>query len=160
MTYDKRVTPFAAWIVIVAVGCGPDLPETVPVTGKVMSKGEPVTNAQIGFVPQSESPDARPALGTTGEDGSFTLRTYVAPGAEANGAMIGDYKVTVQKTDVPVDPNKLAEMFRKSPNYVPPALLPAQYASPTTTPLEVSVTEDGENVFTLEVDEQKKGKNL
>lgn len=156
MKTTVRLASLATSFALGLAGCGPELPETVSVTGKVVSKGQPIANAQIGFIPQSEGGETRPALGTTAEDGTFTLRTYVAPGAEADGAMVGDYTVTVQKTDVPIDPVKLQEMFRKRPQYVPPALLPARYGSPNTTPLKATVIADGPNEFTLEIEGEVK----
>lgn len=152
MKSTASLTAAAASLAFCFSGCGPGLPETVAVTGKVVAKGQPIANAQVGFVPRSEGEEIRPALGTTDEEGQFTLRTYVAPGAEADGAMVGEYAVTVQKVDVPQDPAKLQEMFRKNPQMIPPALLPANYGSASTTPLKVTVIEDGPNDFTLEIE--------
>jgi hypothetical protein len=146
----------AALFVLGLSGCGPDLPETVDVTGKVLFQGQPLANAQVGFVPDSQDAETRPALGSTDANGAFSLRTYVAPGAEPAGAMVGDYTVTIQKTDVPVDPVKLQELFRKKPNYVPPPLLPARYGSPTTSPFKVSVKADAKNDFTFDVQDEAK----
>ena len=151
MKHSTGLAVAAVWSALGVCGCGPDLPETVPVTGKILFKGEPVANAQVGFVPKIEGSGALPARGTTDEAGEFVLKTYVAPGQEADGVTPGEYAVTVQKTDVPVDPAEMARMFSQNPGYVPPQLLPSQYATAAKSPLTAPVTEDGENSFEFEL---------
>ncbi|MDQ3331379.1 MAG: hypothetical protein M3552_12110, partial [Planctomycetota bacterium] len=124
MTTSKGLVPLVACFSVAICGCGPDLPETVHVSGKITHDGKPISNAQIGFVPMTEGAGALPARGETDESGEFTLKTYVTATAEADGATPGAYVVTVQKTDVPADPAKMAAMFSKNPGYVPPQLLP------------------------------------
>lgn len=152
MTKPKYLLLIAAWFVPGICGCGPELPETVHVTGKVVHDGKPITNAQIGFVPMTEGSGALPARGETDESGEFTLKTFVTATAEADGATPGAYVVTVQKTDVPADPAKMAAMFSKNPGYVPPQLLPSEYADVGKSPLKATVTEDGDNSFDFELE--------
>ena len=132
-------------------GCGPEMPATVAVTGQILQNGKPVANAQVGFIPTSEESGALPARGETDDEGRYTLRTYVAPGHEANGATPGDYAVTVQKTDVPADPAAMAAMFAKNPGFVPPQLLPTNYATAKLSPLKATVRDNGDNDFVFEV---------
>mgnify|MGYP002625769447 CR=1 FL=1 len=56
--------------------------------------GQPVADAQIGFHPTGTG-ETKPASGMTDAQGRYTLNTYVKPGQQASGAMVGDYKVTV-----------------------------------------------------------------
>lgn len=144
----------AVWSALGVCGCGPELPDTVPVTGTILFKGEPVAQAQVGFVPKTEGAGALPARGQTDAAGRFVLTTYVGPGQEAAGVTPGDYAVTVQKTDIPADPAKMAEMFSKNPGYVPPQLLPGRYATAAKSDLTATVTEDGENAFEFELVEE------
>lgn len=152
-----RIVPLTIAVVLSLSGCGPEMPATVPVTGKIIYKGEAVARAQVGFVPKTEGNGALPARGETDEDGIFELRTYVSPGHEAEGVTPGEYAVTVQKTDIPADPAKMSEMFSKNPGYVPPQMLPSQYATASLSPLNAPVTEDGDNHFEFELVENQPG---
>lgn len=81
---------------IVMFGCGqagPEIPDTYPVTGKVLkADGQPMTNAIIDFRPEGN------AVGmTSGElqsDGSFELVTMV-DGEKVPGAIAGPHQVSV-----------------------------------------------------------------
>ncbi|MCL6504442.1 MAG: carboxypeptidase-like regulatory domain-containing protein [Pirellulales bacterium] len=81
-------------------GCGSDAPKitTVPVTGKVTYNGQPVEGATVAFIPNN--PDGRPARGTTDAQGVYTLVTYLGPNDQPSGAEPGEYKVTIEKTQV------------------------------------------------------------
>ena len=85
-------------LISLAVGCNPsadpNAPKTVPVTGTVTHKGQPVEGATVTLF--AESGQGRGAIGTTDAQGKFTLTT-VSPG---DGAMVGTYKVSVSKTVV------------------------------------------------------------
>lgn len=74
-------------------GCGESLPTTVPVTGKVTFKGEPLTDGTVSFHPQeiAEGLPKRTATGKLQADGSFTLSTF----RTEDGAVPGTYRVTV-----------------------------------------------------------------
>jgi hypothetical protein len=134
---------------ILAAGCGGDELELVPVAGKLTFKGEPVGKAHIGFIRDSmnakvEGPGPA-AIATTAEDGTFTLKTN-----EAEGAVPGTYRVTVNKTTrVDMDiPNPLPKGYVNDTAYmmahglVAEPLLPLQYSSITSTPLTFEVTSD------------------
>jgi len=144
---------------IVAAGCGGDELELVPVTGKVIFKGEPVDKAHVGFIRDSmnakiEGP-APAATATTGDDGTFTLHTN-----EEVGAVPGTYRVTVNKTtraymDIP---NPLPKEYVNDSAYMmahgleAKPLLPLQYMSVINTPLTLEVTRDSKgNEFEIEL---------
>jgi hypothetical protein len=80
----------AGVLVLGATGCGG--PKPVPVKGSVTLDGQLVDNAQVLFTPVEGN---KVASGVTKEDGTFELTTE-KPG---DGAVPGDYKVTVTYTD-------------------------------------------------------------
>jgi hypothetical protein len=67
-------------------GCS-DRPRRVPVSGQVLVDGQPVTAGFVRIIPT----DARPAWGTIGADGRFTLTTF----EDNDGCVPGTHKVTV-----------------------------------------------------------------
>lgn len=75
-------------ICLLAAGCGPGRPATVPVRGAVTLDGKPVAGAQVMLMPQE---GGRPAQGVTDDAGRFALETF-APG---DGALPGRHAVTV-----------------------------------------------------------------
>jgi hypothetical protein len=76
-----------------AVGCDSG-PKTYPVKGKVVFRGgKAVTDGRVQF--QSATDPPFKALGDIGEDGSFSLTTYLGKN-KANGAPAGDYSVIVE----------------------------------------------------------------
>lgn len=86
-----------AWPVLVlltlTVGCGPDRPGTIPVSGRVTLEGKPVAGAAVTFAPAD---GRRPATGLTDAEGRFTLATF----ADGDGALPGEHRVTVTKKEV------------------------------------------------------------
>ena len=102
------------------------------------------------FHPEKKE-QGRVATGLTDEDGVFQLQTFVAD----DGAVPGDYRVTVIKTEAlaapPVagDPGKHKEwmmktMFNRSKQKARATPLPKEYADPATTPLRVHVPSEGQ----------------
>jgi hypothetical protein len=84
----------AAVVLIGLAGCGPSLPKTYPVKGKVVFQGgKPVTDGKIQF--QSSADPQNKVLGDIDQDGSFSLTTYVRA-KKVRGAPAGDYKVLVE----------------------------------------------------------------
>src|SRR5262245_31335728 len=75
---------------------------TVPVSGKVTYKGQPVSGATVSFIPDGEG---RPATAITAADGGYKLTTL-----DADGAMPGQYSVVVRKSDVAADSTKPVSM--------------------------------------------------
>ena len=86
------VVPSMAVLMCVSAGCGggPDRPKTVAVTGKVTSKGQPVTSGTVAFVPTAAN-GPRPASGEIDSSGNYKLMTF-EPG---DGALPGEYKVSI-----------------------------------------------------------------
>src|SRR5258708_5235562 len=88
-----------AVLVAVVGGCGgakPPALNTVPVTGTVTHNGQPLEGATVTFYP-AESMSGKSAGGTTDNAGKFTLKTLVGGTTMADGAMAGEYNVTVAK---------------------------------------------------------------
>jgi hypothetical protein len=83
-----------------AVGCSkskmPDRRPVVPVRGAVFVDKKPAAGAVVSFQPRGNSNvRALRANGRVGDDGAFSLTTYVT----ADGAPPGDYIVTVYWAD-------------------------------------------------------------
>lgn len=73
-------------------GCGPDYPETIPVSGTVTLDGQPVAGAAVVFTPE----EGQKATGTTDASGRFELSSFQL----GDGAVPGRHRVTVAKTTV------------------------------------------------------------
>ena len=119
---------------------------TVPVSGKVTYKGQPVEGATVTF--QGEG-DARPATAITAADGTYHLTTLDSP-----GAIPGTYTVLVEKIETPAELNKLVSMEDAAKNAAKPLpqpkkLLPAKYADAAKTPLKHEVKKGQSNTFDL-----------
>src|SRR5438477_4354898 len=116
----------ASVLVCLSAGCwqGNSL-GTVPVSGKVTYKDQPVEGATVSFIPDG---DGRPATAITGPDGAYTLTTL-----NWQGAVPGQYTVVVRKTDIapastqPVSMEEALKLNNKPPP-PPKELLPVKYA--------------------------------
>jgi len=96
------------------VGCGNSgAAPTAKVSGKVTVDGMPVSGAVVSFNPVSggSSKGGRMANATTGSDGTYKLSSF----AKEDGAMPGDYTVSVIGMGVPMKYNdgSLPEMKKK-----------------------------------------------
>lgn len=149
----RGVLPLAA-VLCIAQGCGDAKP--VPVRGVVTVDGKPLAGAGIVFHPRH--PVGRMSHAATGADGRYELTTFVAN----DGAMPGEYKVTIAWEDPPPEwtqyrdsaPKKeelkqkwLAEGGDKKKPI--PSPVPAIYADSATTPLAQNVPADGDVNFDL-----------
>lgn len=74
------------------LGCGDSGPELVPVAGKVLADGQPVTFGTIRFVPSG----GRPSDAQIQSDGSFRLRYN----GERDGAVLGTHRVEVHGNEI------------------------------------------------------------
>jgi hypothetical protein len=84
----------AAIVLMGMAGCGPSLPKTYPVKGKVVFQGgKPVTDGKIQF--QSSADPQNKVLGDIDQDGSFSLTTHVGA-KKVRGAPAGEYHVLVE----------------------------------------------------------------
>jgi hypothetical protein len=118
------------WVIaaaLVPLACGQSGPEMARVSGTVTYKGKPVPKGTITFVAQSEG--GRNATGELGPNGSYTLQTS-QPG---DGALLGEYKVTVYAHDEPV-----LDYIPTKP-VKPQPLAPEKYEKPGTTDLKATV---------------------
>jgi hypothetical protein len=128
-----RVPPRALFLAVLlalaaAAGCG-NRPKLVPVTGKVVHKGQPLTAGSIYFHPVGGTPrQGEKSSSLLQLDGSFRARTF----PYGDGVPPGPYKVTLSP--------ELANRVR----------LPA-YADPDKTPWRIDVPDGGLQDQALEV---------
>lgn len=108
-----------AWLLIIlSAGCSDGLPERVPVSGTVYIDGEPLTTGSVMVIPEGE----RPAGGSIGPDGRFTLSSY-----EINdGVVTGTHAVTVSATE---------HIGERDTRW----LIPKKYRDPKTSGLTVTI---------------------
>lgn len=129
----------AGLVLFLISGCGEsvELPTTVPVTGTVLYKDAPVEGAEVTFQPKSKEGKVYPARGTTNASGEFTLKTYVGPGNDLDGAVPGDYVVSVTKVDTkqmtPEEMMKQASKVEASKSSLPAIYTDAQKSGLTAT---------------------------
>ena len=140
-------------LAVAAIGCSSEshVPEGVelhPAGGKVTYKGQPVEGATVTFRPSGQTASA---VAMTNADGTFQLRAF----PEAEGAVAGDYTVTVVKrVAASENVDSFAEMEKRSqagqPASAPPAfrsLVPEKYSDPEQSGLKATVAAEGENQF-------------
>lgn len=127
---------------VLALGCGDStgLARRYPIKGTVTYKGEPVSQGTITFSPVNPA-EGRAATGTI-TDGSYYLTTAV----DGDGALPGDYKVSVLSTEVDLSAaaanvqggsmrqDDVAKANREAKN-----LVPAKYGLPDTSGLTYKV---------------------
>lgn len=133
----------ACLFLLIATGCSPSHPATSPVSGTITYKGAPVGEAVVVFAPDGSG---RPATATTDAQGNFRLSTF----GEFDGAMPGNYKVTVTKLVKNKVPAKTEEQLHEEferqlqTGQAPPApaveyLVPEKYSSADKTTLQFTV---------------------
>jgi hypothetical protein len=137
----------AAVLLVAGSGCGGS-GKPVKTEGLVTLDGKPVDGATVTFHPAAEQ--GRSATGLTGVDGVFQLQTF----AEADGALPGEYKVTVIKTEAAEAPGSasgpqqmMKTMFNRKKKRT--SLLPKEYADISRTPLRVQVPHKGQVTLQL-----------
>jgi len=134
-------------LVAVAAGCSRGAAiKTVPVSGKVTYKGQPVEGATVSFIPDG---DGRPAIAMSSVGGAYRLMTLDVP-----GAMPGSYTVTVRKSDIPLESTKPVTMeeavkMNTRPPPAPKELLPTKYADASKSPLKLDVKPGQNNTIDL-----------
>lgn len=101
-----------------AAGCGDGLPDRVPVSGRVLIDGQPLTMGQVKVVPANE----RAAQGAVQPDGTFMLSCYKL----GDGSVPGTHKVAVVASE------QLGERSLKWH-------APQKYADLKTSGLEVTI---------------------
>jgi hypothetical protein len=114
---------------LLLTGCNNSGLDLVEVKGVVKYDGAPLAGAGVMFVPAQ----GLPAMAITDENGDFTLKT-----ANQEGALIGEYSVTVTKVKRIEIPQKFGfPEFRKE------FLIPQKYSKATTSGLSATVNDDG-----------------
>jgi hypothetical protein len=126
----------------------------VPVSGKVIYKGQPVEGAVVTFMSEAAP---RTATGKTDAAGAFKLTTYDTN----DGAVAGEHKVSISKAAAggdakPMSPEDYAKFMSgsggKPPQQEVSDAIPAKYASPETSGLTRTVVDGDVNEFTFELD--------
>lgn len=134
-------------VLALMIGCGGDYSQqaeavaTVAASGTLTFKGKPLSGFQVAFHPADGK---RPALGITDEAGKFVLGTNTRD----DGVVAGISKVSVVwqspeddgMGNVIDDPSKLPKA---------PVQIPAKYASPETSGIQVEVPDGGSSELTV-----------
>lgn len=104
----------------VVAGCGEN---RVEVSGTVMLDSEPLVGAIVYFIPEDE--EKSPSMGTTDEQGRYTLFQSDEP-----GAVVGNHRVRISTY-------KDANPYAEPPTQVVPERVPAKYNINSTLTAEV-----------------------
>jgi hypothetical protein len=129
-------------VVLPGFSCGGGAKKGVyPVQGQVLLEGKAVPNALVVFHRVGETnPEAARPYGHTDQEGRFSIHTYLGgdPHSVNAGAPAGNYKVAVTEA-----PNEAVgeEGEEDNPKKGRPRRLPAKYANPETSGLNVNVNE-------------------
>jgi hypothetical protein len=148
-----------AGLALAGAGCGKGKSKPIPTEGTVTLDGKPLADAQVVFHPLEGKGQVASAI--TGSDGSFRLTTTNT----GDGAVPGDYKVTVRKKTAPpvqgmsesMSPEermrvmKEVAMKAKDPALEkgpkgkgpPPGEIPGIYGDDKNTPLKWTIPSDG-----------------
>jgi hypothetical protein len=121
-----RCAVTASSCLIILAGCADGRPERVPVSGTVLIDGKPLNKGSIMVVPQGQ----RPAGGSIGPDGRFTLSCY----ALNDGVVSGTHLVSVQATE---------HISERETRW----LTPKKYGDPNTSGLSVTITEPTDDLI-------------
>jgi hypothetical protein len=131
-------------VALVLVGCSkstdPNRPKTVPVTGTVTYKGQPVEGALVTL--STTAAGGRGASGKTDAAGNITLTTFEA----GDGALPGLYDVAIAKTTIEGAPTEAESQAYVAKGQQPPLgtvkeHLPAKYKDEKTSGLRADVKE-------------------
>jgi hypothetical protein len=132
----------ASLLLVLGCGGGDRLEGLAPVSGQITFNGTPAPAGQITFYPVDGKRSSSSAIDS---NGNYKLTCY----EPADGALIGRHKVVVDATEVPppAPDFEAADGGAAIPPYKPPRrILPPEYYSQATTPLEAEV-KDEDNVI-------------
>lgn len=136
------LTTISSLLLVFVIGCSRsgNFPKTVPVSGTVTYKGNPVSGMMITFL-DADRNGSRPASGITDESGHYRLTTF----QNNDGAIPGEKKVQINvvppgDADAPV---KFAE---------PTVQIPERYNNSETSGLTATV-ENQNTVVDLDLTE-------
>lgn len=124
-------------------GCGggaSDAPATIPVSGTIKYKGEPVKQGTINFAPVDQK-KSRAAQATINENGSFETRPE-------KGLMVGEYQVSVLSHTKPLHEIPPAELSKLGDSIY---AVPKKYSEFKTSGLTVKI-EQGDSSKELNFD--------
>ena len=155
LTMNRSLAIGCLSVSLFILGCGPDLPSTIPVTGTITLDGKPVEGATVNFLSEEGSVTAS---GTTDASGKYSLKTFVGD-QYVDGAVIGKHLVAVVKTESDgqtiSDPKEFMANMASNPaitsEFKAKNLVPAKYNNPTMSQLKAEVTEAGPNDFPYEL---------
>ncbi len=125
-----------AWLFL--AGCGEQEPEPFPVTGTLLIGGQPAEGAMVRFHPVNAGPDSVRPFGMVDAEGRFQLTSQVAN----DGAMPGDYKVTVEWR-----PPKFRPSAPDGPDR-----LQGRYANPETSQISVTIQDQPTTLDPIQLD--------
>jgi hypothetical protein len=145
------------------LGCGqatdPNRPRTVPISGTVTQGGTPVEGAEVTF---ESTGGSHSAVGITDAGGKYRLTTF----RSNDGAVAGDYRVTIAKYDRPVispksdgriadtgdEPEEAQAAGRTFGDTALKNLLPGKYARAETSGLTATVDKSGQKTFDFQLE--------
>jgi hypothetical protein len=110
---------------VAAVGCSDGRPKRVPVAGRVLIDGKPLTTGSVFFIPAND----RAATGQIDSEGRFKLTTF----EENDGCVCGKHRVTVNGSQ-----SKGSDAFLW--------LAPPKYKDPNKSGLDVEITGPTDNL--------------
>ncbi len=132
---------FLSLSLLALVGCsgGSNLPPTVPAEGVVTLDGVAVEQATVVFIAEQGTYNA---TGITDKDGKFALKAF----DEKPGAVVGSYKVEINKTVIEKASDKGGESQVKLTQG-----LPKKYATIGTSGLTSTIPEKGTKELKFEL---------
>ena len=133
------------WIALltVATGCGESGPPLVDVEGTVSFDGEPLSNADITFLPDPGNEHVTPGMAHTGDDGTYRARYQ-----GRYGLAEGSYKVTLNKIELAEGIEDMPEEMLNDPAQMEMGgftqqTLPDTYADVNKSNFDIAVTSGG-----------------
>ena len=127
-----------------ALGCGRSRLDTIPVSGKVTYKGNPLPWGGVTFMPKNRT-ECRPAMADIKSDGSYEVATLEYD----LGLMAGEYTISVYAPKTPLfEPNEA----QKAAAALVTLPTPKRYANPETSGLTVIISpDDGPRTFDIDL---------
>lgn len=139
LSFRHSTSALLAVMLFAFSGCGERLLPVVPVSGKVLVKGQPAAGAQVVLHPVSADPEqVFSASGKVQDDGTFKIGLHTAD----DGAPPGEYVATVQwfklvQTEGGAGPG--------------PNVVAQEFGDPKRSPLKVTVKNESTELAPFEV---------